>query len=571
LGGWVGFIGALDLTIQFAGSNALTGRYYIGGSTYIIPLEGRHTPVPQGRVIPIPNVNSQIYLDDLTGRLFFAAQHPKTLVIEWLVYQDEVPPTIPPSPVEYDDLTTNLAEGPDTISTFSGTLSGFGAQVVLAGGTGSVIDPYCNTTNVGTGTDQVGDVGCVTIRQGLRDLFDLSLSPGPRALFAARVPGLDVRNVGAAAGARALALDPVSEGEYVTVVRAIAAQVREAANENPEDEGGVGNSVEEGLAWPHLGTFCLDAGDDPKEDSAAASGGEAKVTCDLSKVNATATASYGALALEGVSVGSSSFEAESHRAPKLGILTSTMAVARGVKLEAPGAGTVDIARVLTKATTKAHGAKGSASATWERIFEGVVVRNAAGDTVFECSTGKDCDPAAAVSAMNEVLKTKMQVKLPKAELIHTPGGAFAAVQEREGDFYNGLIANDESSRAVPGLEIVMFNDTQVKSRVVVQLAAIQASSIYGITPLELAVPPGPIEPPTILPPTGPVPPPFIGDGNGTINPGPPAGPVARLVERALFLIRSPKDAFLFGLTILLFAGAVAAAWRRRVLMRHLAG
>jgi len=565
LSGWVGFVGALDLTIQYAGSNRLTGRYYIGGTTYVIPLEGRHTPVPQGRVVPIPNIQSQIYIDDLTGRLFLAAQHAKTGKLEWLVYQDEVPVSVPSRPIEYDELTTDLAEGPDTISTFAGTLSGFGAQVVLAGGTGAIVDPYC----FDVGADQAGDIGCSTVRNALRDSFNLSPSSGPRAMFAARIPTVDVRNVGAAAGARALAPDPITEGEYITIVEAIAAQMREALNEDEAEEGGTGNTVEAQLAWPHLGTFCLDADEKQKEDSTAASGGQAKVTCDLARVKATAASSFETLATEGVSLAFSSMEAESHRDPKLGIVTTATAIARGVKLVVPGAGTVDIGRIVTKATTRAHGADGTASASWDRVLEGVVVRNAAGDTVFECSTGKDCDPALAVAEMNEVLKSRMQVKLPRAEVIKSPGGAFAAVQESEGDYYNGLVTNDESSRAVPGLEIVVYNDTKLKSRVVVQLAAIQASSIYGITPLSAFESP-PVGGLPVLPPVGSVIPPVI-VGGGTFAPPPvgPSGPVASLVESAMFLIRSPKDAFLFGLTLLLLAGAAAAAWRRRVLMRHL--
>jgi len=361
----------------------------------------------------------------------------------------------------------------------------------------------------------------------------------------------------------------VTEGEYVTIVRAIAAQARAAANEKPGD-GGTGDEIEKGLAWPHLGTFCLDAGDEPDDDEANAQGGEAKVDCDLGKEKASASTSHKAITVEGLSVVSSSFEAESHRDPKLGIVTNSTAIAQGVKLDVPGAAVVDIQRVTTKATTKAHGADGSASATWERIFEGVVVRNGAGDVVFECSTGKDCDPVAAVAAINEVLKSRIQVKLPKAELVKSPGGAFAAVQESEGDFYNGLVANDEGSRAVPGMEIVFYNDTQLKSRMVVQLAAIQSSSIYGVTPLSEAGPDDFFGPPPILPPIGPIQPPFDIVGPGYTPPS-SAGPVVSLVNRAVFSIRSPKDALLFGLMLLLFGGALAAGWRRRVLLRHLAG
>ncbi|MGH2794002.1 MAG: hypothetical protein ACRDKG_06825 [Actinomycetota bacterium] len=555
LSGWVGFIGALDLTIAYAGINQLTGRYYVGGSTYMIPVEGRHTPVPQGRVVDIPAIQSQLYIDDPTGRILLAAQHPKTHQLEWLVYQDLAPASPPPRSVEYDELTTDLRESAATISTYSGSLSGYGMQVVLAGGTGAIIDPYCV---------DVQDFGCSSFRQALRDALNLSPSPGPRTLFAARVPSLDLRNVGAAAGARALAPDPVTEGEYETIVEAIAAQARQG------EEGGAGDGVKAQLAWPHLGTFCINAGEDAKQDATTSRGGMAKVSCDLAKQRATATTSFESLAVEGLSVGYSSFDAESHRDPKRGIVTTATAIARSIKIDVPGAAVVDIARVVTRSSTAAHGSKGTAKATWERIFEGVVVRNGAGDVIFECAAASECDPGQAVAAMNEALKSRVHVTLPEADLIKTPGGAYAAVQESEGDFYNGLVTNDEASRAVPGLEVIVYNDTKLKSRVLVQLAAIQASSIYGISPLsEIEAPPAPGLP-LPLPSLAPVVPPII-DGSTIVPPSVSSGPVARFAKTSVFLIRSPKDAFLFGLTILLLGGAVASAWRRRVLMRHLSG
>ncbi|MGH2785989.1 MAG: hypothetical protein ACRDJ1_12060 [Actinomycetota bacterium] len=554
LSGWVGFIGALDLTIAYAGINQLTGRYYIGGSQYMIPVEGRHTPVPQGRVVDVPAIQSQLYIDDPTARILLAAQHPKTHQLEWLVYQDLAPVSPPPRSVEYDELTTDLRESAATISTYSGSLNGFGMQVVLAGGTGAIVDPYCV---------DVQDFGCSSFRQALRDAINLSPSPGPKSVFAARIPTLDVRNVGAAAGARALAPDPVTEGEYETIVEALAAQTRGG------EEGGEGDAVKAQLAWPHLGTFCIDAGDDAKQDATSSRGGIARVSCDLAKQRATGTTSFESLAVDGLSVGYSSFEAESHRDPKFGIVTTATAIAGGIRIDVGGAAGVDIARVVARSSTAAHGSKGTAKATWERIFEGVVVRNGTGDVIFECAAAAECDPGQAVAAMNEALKSRVHVSLPVAELIKTPGGAYAAVQEREGDFYNGLVTNDETSKAVPGLEVILYNDTKVKSRVLVQLAAIQASSIYGITPLsKVEAPPVPGLP-LPLPSLAPVPP--IIDGGTVVPPAVSSGSGSRLARTAVFLIRSPKDAFLFGLTILLLGTAVASAWRRRVLMRHLSG
>jgi hypothetical protein len=129
------------------------------------------------------------------------------------------------------------------------------------------------------------------------------------------------------------------------------------------------------------------------------------------------------------------------------------------------------------------------------------------------------------------------------------------------------MANDEPGRAAPAMQITVFNDGDEKSRILIQLAAIQSSSIYGIS----AIPPdqfGPGAEPLPIPTGGIVlpPPAVLGD---QIIPPVAGGPIVRIGETAFFLIRSPKEALLLGLTVLLFGAAIASAWRRRVLVRRL--
>ncbi len=569
LSAWVGFLAAPDDRNDHAGLNQRTGRYYMGGvaaageqaekpTGYIVVSEGRSTPLPQGRVATLrKKLWAPIYTDGVSNRLFLQ-MGPEHLGAPWYVYEDRSPSPPVPSEVDYDTLTSGLPEGPNTISVFAGDVNGFGANVVLVGGTGGLIDTTCVVI-------KTAEFGCETVKEAFKDLFNVSPSPGDRALLAAWVPSLDLRNVGASASAKALGLDHVSDGEYATVVVSIAERARAQSKTQAE-------AIEKQLTWPHREAACLDAGDQAGTTEETGQGGGSEVGCDLGKVEAHAISSYTGFSIPGVSVAFASFEARSKKDPKLGIVTESISVARGVELAAPG-GSVTVARVTVRAETAAGGRPGTASATYKRTLEGVVVRDVSGAVVFECSQGADCDPEAAIREMNVVLKTRMRLTLPEAKVTATAGGAYAAVEESDANYYDDLITNNDTRRSVPGLELVLYNDTDNKSRLLIQLAAVQSSSIYGINPL----------PDTDVPPPGgePIPLPTVGAGllpptviGGATLPPPPGnvGTGLRQIARTAFLLlRSPKDALLFGLTVLLFAAAAGAAWRRRLLLRSLSG
>lgn len=586
LSAWVGFVTAPADNNRYAAVDVLTGRFYMAGEPgeattvpnggpelgYLVVSDGRQTPVPQGEVIAFGKnaVDSYpIYVDPRQRRLFVSASR-KNGGTEWLVYRDAVPVAQPPPEIDYDALTTQTDEGPETLTTFAATVNGFGSRVLLTGGTG--------------GATAIAEGVTLGLRDALREgidaiiigLFGFQPARSDRGLFAARVTSLDLRNVGTSASARALALDPISDGEYETAVRATANRVRskdERADEErereegrPDDDDDPGDDIERQLAWPYEPAFCLDAGEDAATDDVSNQGGTAQVSCDLKSRSVRASSSFDAFSIPGISIGHSSFVSEVVRDAKLGTVTRTTAVTRGIEMSGPG-GSVTIARVVATATTRARGRSKTATAGWERRLEGVVVKDAAGRVLYECTQGDACDASAAVAAMNRVLVNRMRVSLREPLITATDGGAFAAVEESDGDFLNGLIANNDDLRAVPALTITVFNDWTEKSRLVVELAAIQASSIYGITPLpgfdagRGAGLPSPI-PPVVAPPL----PPIL---DGALPPRTGKTAIGRLVENPLFLIRSPKQAFLFGLTLLLFAGPAAAIWRRRTLVREL--
>jgi hypothetical protein len=576
LSAWVGFVGAPNPLDVFAALNTRTGRYYLGGQpfggdlpeSYLVLTEGRQTPVPQGRLFFTGGVASVLRVDPTTGHLFLWREEPRR---EWLVFEDRLEAFRPPAPPDYDELTSDVAEGPGTVTSFAASVDGFGARALLVGGKAGILDPFCLGTN---------DPVCQSEGSVERAALGFNASGADRGLFAARVSSADLRNVSASASARALELDPTSEGEYVSAVRNEADRVRVATGNSdeldderrereeglPDDNDDPGDALERSLAWRYDPAFCLDSGARPTSGRAAG----VSVSCDLAAQRVRATSSHDGLSLGGVSVASASFVTEVLRDPGRGAMTVTTALARGVRLQAPG-GTARIGEVRATAITAARGRRGTAEVTWVRRLAGVAVEDASGRTVYSCADERGCDPKAAIAAINGVLGFRLRVRLPEPLLVRAPSGAFAAVEEREADFLDGLVVNNDPLRAVPALEVVVYNDNEDKSRVVVQLAAIQASSIYGVKPLPGTEPPETGPPterplPRVEPPALPVP---VIDGVLPVAPpGGPGGPVARIVRSALLLLRSPREALLFGMAMLVFAGAAAALWRRRALLHQ---
>jgi hypothetical protein len=573
LSAWVGFIGSPDSNARRIGFDEQSGRYYAGSDSpeppsYVVAADGRSSPVPQGRVFPLPGtLQSEILTDPMTRRLFMQINVSRGgNEFEVFVYEDTSALPKPPMPTDYDALTVDVPEGPQTASNFAGDTNGFGVRALLVGGLGGARSACSGT---GGDVDQCEAIyspifAALSAASGL----DLNLSPADRGFFASRVASLDVRNVGASASANALELDSVTSGEYVTKLQEpAAARVEEHTNEEARA------SVERMLAWPHTPATCLDSGGNAEPQEKSGPGGGSTVSCDLSKPEASASTRFTAFSVGGVSVASSSFDSRARKDPALGIVTESTAVAKGIVLTSPDGASATIGEIVTVATTAARGRPKTASAAWSRTFSNVVVRDSSGNKTFQCTDADSCDPRAVVAAMNEVLSLRMRVYLPEADRITTPEGAFAGVQKSNADFLNSSTVNNDNSGAVPALEIVVFNDSVEKSRVLIQLAAIQASSIYGIAllPGDTGFSPGPGLVPPIPPLLPDVLPPTSGPPAGTVTTGPPRSPGAKLLSAALFLFRSPKDALLVGLTALLFVGAATVAARRRTLLRQLEG
>lgn len=552
---WVGFVTAPNDRNYFTGLNPGTGKFYMGSPTsgqqegYLLVTDGRATPVPQGLQAGI-GVSSFIATDPGSNRLFVPTLDPdQPGYFDWTIFRDQTPNGDPLRPPDYDALTSDVEETGETVTNFSGGANGFGLRAVLVGG-------YRGALNY------AGQY--VTLSQ---------LRSGDRGLTGARVPSIDLRPIGASATAQALVPDSSTEAE-----------LKEGA----------------GVEWPWTPASCLDGSGQVVESTGEGNGGEARVRCDLAESTVAARAGFDAVSGAAFRIGRSTFEAEAHRDTKLGVVTTAVATVHGIDLAPANAGSVSIAEVAATATTSAHGRPGTAKAKWERTLSGVVVRDAEGVVtrrVGECTTTAADDQCASLQEqINDALGTRMRVDLFRPDVVRTPKGAFAGVQQSDGQFYNGRtvygqgtsFTGEGGSRATPALQLTVFNDSVERSRLVVQLAAMQTNSIYTIAPKAEydSTPPAPVvEDPAPEPPAPPADPvtttgPATG-GAGLVGPADPvdtaaapasdvAAPVAMPLEDApgvlAFFARGPVEGLMVAAIWILFGCAGGAVFKRRALL-----
>ncbi|MDQ3951832.1 MAG: hypothetical protein M3279_02535 [Actinomycetota bacterium] len=561
LSAWVGFVTAPNARNYWGGINPGTGKFYMGSPTtggdlkgWLLATDGRATPVPQGLEIEF-NVSGFIPTDPGSNRLFVPSLDPDNPgYFHWTVLRDETPQADDLRPPDYDALTSDIEETDDTVTNFSGGANGFGARAVLVGG-------YRGALNF------AGQI--VTLSE---------LRSGDRGFTAARVPSVDLRTVGAAAAAQAMLPDSSTEAEL-------------------QD----GTDAE----WPWTPASCLDGSGTPVESAGEGPNGEAVVLCDLAKSTVAARARSGAVSGPGFEIGRSSFTSEAHRDEKLGVVTTTVATASGIDLAPPAGGSVSIGEVVATAKTSAHGRPRTAKAAWERTLSGVVVRDAEGgivQRVAECTTSAEQDQCAALQKqINDALGTKMRVDFFIPDVVRTPKGAFAGVQQTDGQYFNGRTVNGQGtsftseggSRAVPALQLTVFNDSVERSRLLVQLAALQTNSIYTIAP-KAEYDPTPPAPVTREPqPQGPAVPAAPSTGSTgvastNVAVGAPANdvttaapasdvaaPVAMPVEEVpgvlAFFARGPVEGVMVAAIWILFGCAAGVVFKRRLLLEVLKG
>ena len=508
LDAWVGFVTAPDNSNSFIGVNPSSGRHYMASGSYVNVSDVRLSPVPQGDTIGLnPKVGfgigkARVAIDGPTRRLFPSRVGPEEQIA---VIEDTTPSLRPEQPLDYDSLTSDVPIRPGTLVQYAGGASGFGANVRVAGGAAAGIGRI-----PGVGGDLARTIGvegvppCVSV--GVDDLR--CVSGGDRQITVASVPTVDLRSSGASAQAMAVELDANTDGE------------RDGTRRSVQDRtGGDEAGPAAVLAPPFRTVTCLDGGGDRQDTKAEHPAGSARAVCDLAKESVTAMASAGDLAGGPVAIASSSFDTSVARTANAGAVTESHSVVRGLRIGQRGTASLTIGKVTTVARTVAGGRPGTASARWERRVSGVSVTDPGGREILSdpgCTTvvaasagrkptttdGGDC--AGLTTAVNDVLKGRVMLRLPTPRMEATPRGAFAAVGKTQRDFLQASTLQNDDRKSAPGVEAIVLNDGEEKSRLVVQLSAVEASSIFTISQFGSTPrgPNGPTVKPDNAPPLG---------------------------------------------------------------------
>lgn len=564
------YVGAVGVTNRAArpdyGIDAAAGRLFADTQDNgVLLIDTRRTPPPQALAFPKfrGGAGADIVVDpEGAGRARrVLIRRGATRFYE--VYEDTIPVSSDPKLSDRDGFTVGIPEKEGvTGSSFEALGHAFGVRSLVVGGVEGLL----------TAREQVRQAGSPCT------LFD-------REFGAGLVPGASLAEGSASAGAIAADADPGTKTD-----------VKEPVSRcwpNPDPFGGAyltgvwpqyGRDVDQdraldqtlGSDWPFEKLECSGTASDSTKHPTL-EGFVAETKCDSKSLRAEAFAqarSEGGAAFTFAPGGSlvvSAAEAGSRvtltRDPKLGAVAVTEAWARGVNL--PGVASIDL--IATKATAFAAGLKGTAEGDLDRVLCGVKAGS------FEqqgCS-----QPDLAISALNAILGAKGRARLPNPDpelKKGSPGGYVASVQKDRFEELSARALNNDFSTQVPGLEIVLFNDSASagKGRQVFQFAGVDASTTYGIflLPTEVSFPPIPVE--EFVATLEPEAPAVLGE---KIEAGPSAAPggplfktIVRKVKAGLVLAaRSPREAALMTVVWATLGLPLYMGLRRRRLGRAL--
>jgi hypothetical protein len=366
----------------------------------------------------------------------------------YLVVEDTTPVPAEPSVAGLDRLTVDQPEQPGlTGSNYEAQGAGYGTRSLLTGGLASLTpDPSI--------ADSTTQSQCV---------------PGDREIVAGAVEETRMSNALASGRAAALVADAATVADLDRPVRRCWTQWA-FVPDAPESADALGAS------WEEVRSSCAGNEHDAAEGEAVP-GRDLRVDtrCRQAdhRVDAESLAVLGRPDGAVVRVGRAETKVETLRDRKRGAVSRVEATARAVEIK--GVGHLELVR--TVAETWAAGRIGTAGSSLERVICGAQI----GSFVREpCG-----DPAPVIDAINRALGQRGRARMREAdpELARgTPGGYQAAIQKSALETYNDSLISRDTSQAVPGLEIVFYNDhrTQGAGRVILQLAGVQVSSTYGI-------------------------------------------------------------------------------------------
>lgn len=399
----------------------------------------------------------------------------------YTIVEDFVPPAVQPSIGELDENTTNVPEEAGiTGAKFDTYGSGFGFRSLLIGGFERLVEPG------------VLGGGCYAT---------------DRETIVGRVDGARLSNLFASAASISLGVDGATKADF----------------ESPS-----------GRCTPLLGGFVptstsqtIDQAAGQKWDSNADGRDDytAECTGDEGRVNAPTPQKVGAAystwaechhsqdSVKGfssgrftaggdgppVSVMHATSSVTARRLQGGGTVVEVEAIARGIEIA--GIGTIGLVRTIGVA--RSAGRPKTAEASFDRSICAVDIP---GFQTTHCLTEEQ--QTEFVIRLNQLLvrmNGKARLRNPDPELLKgSDGGYLAAIQRDRREALDDKMVTRDASETVPGLEIIFYrgdSPTKGSGRQVVQFAAVQASSAYGIFCLFGKVPNSEEEEPSCVRPT----------------------------------------------------------------------
>lgn len=498
--GVVGAAGVSGAT-TYAGLNPETGRTYLMTSAGMLVADARHSPLPAGLSYPVlrevrrQNPGPFIAVAPRLHRLFVPVKGRGFVVL-----RDDVPEPPPPPDVDPDSGTADIPEVPGkTSSVYSGAGTAFGLHALVTGGIPRIInnrDPFCVGT-VAVFVNDKDDLG--------RCAADQILTSGNRELFLAATEVELGSETGAGAEATGGAFsnkDSATDADFKRLgsceaelisskTGELAAKIGQPPPESPPDAYtefcagsklsifGGGTRGTDGKGFPIPLSACEDFGEKPTSgyQLRTADGlpwhsmASSSVVCNAKRGFSHAESATNGFAWPDptkplISVSRTTSESTTQLTGE-GTITTIKAEANGIRI-----GDVSIGRVTSTATTVAHGRSGSTDA---RFTRGINQVHGAG---IDCDK---CDYQTVIDQLNQALGLRLNFSTPGAEEIKTPKGYQAIVIKDSATRDSDRAVNDDDTYTVPGLQVVFYNDgKEGRSRLVLQLAGVQAESRYGI-------------------------------------------------------------------------------------------
>lgn len=456
-----------------------------------LPAVVRANPVGIGDT---PPTMTELTVDPLTRRVVRAGGPGGHLVI----YEDRIPPFVPAPPVDPDDKTHDIDEGDAVQVTHTAAGSAYGARVQLARGLRGL--------PLGGAAAQFLDATPFRIEGGDRGLF---LSQIRQAMVTGQS-----RQGDATASANAARMGESTESDVRAKYDAVMGPITEGADESAEcDQSSPGpECLEFDTLVQSVGALresqCSNFGgaDDPNSASEPGSSVECRPLDRASAWSSSSAEQPGQAGPVLFGVAHTEATVDAVKDPAGGVVTTSSAVARGVNITIPNAGSLSIGEIESTAVSRAMGRPdtdgvdcseeptpvGCTKSTLHTVAKNVRILDASGEeTLFSCGvTGADADPddncdlSEVAREVNQYFASSIRARGPRQELdplvVNSPGGARAVVTKDFYAFANDLTLHGDAQREVTGLELTIYNDNWEPSRVIVELAGVYSEAQYQI-------------------------------------------------------------------------------------------